>query len=521
MFFKFVNAVLVCFCLFEQVSGQNLVKGVVYHDLNKNGKREISEPGLPNVAVSNGVEVVLTNHEGFYELPVQEGMVIFVIKPSGYALPLDERAISQHFYLHFPQGSPETDVPGIAPTGELPASLDFGVWAQLEEDVFEVLLFGDPQARGLKEVNYISHDVVEECMGTSAEFGIVLGDIVADDPALFEEVSESLAQIGIPWYYTFGNHDHNRDVSSDKDRDGTFKRFFGPSSYALEYGEASFIVMRDVHFDENGKYRSEYNSNQLTFLEEYLRYVPQDKLVVLVQHIPLPRTSGKERLFELLGSRPNTLSISGHTHTMQHLFLGEEYGWHGLTPHHHFINSTVSGSWWCGLKDETGIPHATMNDGAPNGYSILKVNGSSYEIEFKAARRPESYQMNIFLPEDISAKVLPETEVLVNVFSGSEKSIVEMKVDDSGEWISLKLDPQPDPFNQWMHGLGDFLELELEDGRRADQALGWKMDDPRPSSHIWAGYLPQNLSKGTHQLTVRTKDMFGKEYTSYRIFRVR
>jgi hypothetical protein len=63
----------------------------------------------------------------------------------------------------------------------------------------------------IKEVNYVSHDVVEECIGTTAVFGVTLGDIVADDPALFEEVSQSIAQIGIPWNYVFGNHDHNRD----------------------------------------------------------------------------------------------------------------------------------------------------------------------------------------------------------------------------------------------------------------------------------------------------------------------
>ncbi len=278
--------------------------------------------------------------------------------------------------------------------------------------------------------------------------------------------------------------------------------------------------MKDVHYDENGKYISEYDSTQLNFLEEYLKNVPQEKLVVLIQHMPLPRTNGKERLFELLGSRRNTLSISGHTHTMQHLFLGEESGWHGLAPHHHFINATVSGSWWCGLKDETGIPHATMNDGAPNGYSILKVDKVSYEIRFKAARRPESYQMNIFLPDDISAAEIPEAEVLVNVFSGSEKSIVEMKVGENGEWLPLSLEPQPDPYNKWMHSLGEFLDLRVEDGRRADEALGWKMDNPRPSSHIWSGRLPQDLLKGTHRITVRTRDMFGREYTSHRIFRI-
>lgn len=500
---------------------QEIARGYVYHDLNKNGKKDTTDPGLENLLVSNGEMVVPTDKSGYWELPVKEGTGIFVIKPSGYVIPLNDQLLPQYYYWYLPNGSPKTEVPGIKPTGSLPESIDFPLYKQQEDRRFEILLFGDPQARGLKEVNYISHDVVEECIGSTAKFGITLGDIVADDPALFMEVSESISQIGIPWYYVFGNHDHNRDVLEDHHRDATFKRFFGPSTYAFEYGEVAFIILRDIHYSEDGKYISSYTDEQLSFVSDYLVHLPEEKLVVLVQHAPIIRTEGRDQMYRLLEKRVNSISISGHTHTMNHIFIDEKMGWNGPVPHHHFINATVSGSWWCGLKDETGIPHATMNDGAPNGYSIISFDGTDYSIRFKAARRPENYQMNIHLADDINRENLDKAQVIVNVFSGSERSKVEMKIGGQTNWIPLAFTPMPDPYNAWMHSLSPFLDLKLEDDSRTDEALGWKMDPPRVSQHIWSGGLPSDLAPGTYHLQIRTKDMFGQEWTAFRIFRIR
>ena len=39
-------------------------------------------------------------------------------------------------------------------------------------------------------------------------------------------------------------------------------------------------------------------------------------------------------------------------------------------------------------KDERGIPHTTMRDGAPNGYSIITFDGAKATFDFKASRFP-------------------------------------------------------------------------------------------------------------------------------------
>ncbi len=104
---------------------------------------------------------------------------------------------------------------------------------------------------------------------------------------------------------------------------------------------------------------------------------------------------------------------------MEHRLIGNEDGWMGPEKHHHIVNVTVCGSWWRGQKDERGIPHATMSDGGPNGYSIMEFDGNEYSIEFPGASRPADYQMNIYAPEVVNNTDLSTTVVMANIFNGS------------------------------------------------------------------------------------------------------
>jgi len=482
-----------------------ILQGIVFSDTNQNGIPDFGESGIAGVCVSNGKTVVQTDASGKWELPAGNMNSVFVIKPAGYEVPLNQDYIPQHYYL--------------LEKGKSSEKIHFPLYPVDENDKFSVLFFGDTQARGLREVNFIMHDVVEECMETDAAFGVSLGDIVADDPNLFAEVSQGIGHIGIPWYNIFGNHDHDRDEKRNENKDKTFRRFFGPSTYAFEYGQVAFIGLNNVFFNEKGKYHAHLTDDQLLFIENYLSFVPEEKLVVLMMHIPLVRIDTRNRLYEILRNRKHTFSISGHVHEQIHVFVDEEMGWKGPDAHHHLINATVCGSWWCGLHDETGIPHATMNDGAPNGYSIVTFNGNEYSIQFKAARRPADYQMNIYLPDEMSQNELDTANVLVNIFAGSSRSKVEMRVGKNDEWIPMQKVATIDPECLRMHRLSPFLDTEI-DGQTLEYVFGYKMDYPSISTHMWLGKLPEKLQPGTHLVTVRTTDMFQQTWTGHRIFRI-
>ncbi|MFA6241063.1 MAG: calcineurin-like phosphoesterase C-terminal domain-containing protein, partial [Candidatus Hydrogenedentales bacterium] len=106
-----------------------------------------------------------------------------------------------------------------------------------------------------------------------------------------------------------------------------------------------------------------------------------------------------------------------------------------------------------------------------------------------------------------------------NVFAGSTRSKTEMRIDE-GEWIPLEQTTVADPECQRMSELGPYLDEEVL-GKKLDIILGWKMDAPSPTDHMWKGKLPGTPTPGTHTVYVRTTDMFGQQYTGKRVVRVR
>lgn len=484
--------------------------GKVFADSNRNGKLDADERGVPGVLVSNQKEVTKTDSDGNWELPAGDDTVFFVIKPSGWMTPVNEQQLPQFYYSHKPNGSPDLNYDGVKPTGPLPESINFPLHRSPEPGELEAIFFADPQARDQKELDYIAHDVVEELIGTDAKFGVTLGDIMFDDLSLFSNHNKLVALIGIPWYNVIGNHDINFDSKGDRNSDETFERVYGPSYYAYSYGPVNFVVLDNIRWD-GSNYHGGLGEQQLAFIENLLAHIPEDELIMFMMHIPLPETEDREALFRLIEDRPYTMSISGHRHWQAHFFLDEDDGWEGEQPHHHIVNVTVSGSWWSGEPDALGIPHARMADGAPNGYSVITFNGHRATVDFKAARRPDDYQMHIHAPEVVSSEADTDHKVYANVFGGSKRTKVAMRIGNPGEWIELKKVRESDPY---------FLELkELE----ADhpERLGRNLPSPMRSHHLWKAELPSDLKPGIHRIWVRSEDMYGRVFKANRTIRVK
>lgn len=492
------------------------VTGVVFHDENGNRTWDAGEPILPGVRVSNGREIVTTDDEGRYELPVNDDVILFVIKPRGWRTPLSDEMLPQFFYVHKPAGSPPLKFAGVDPTGPLPATVDFPLYPQDEPAEFRAILFGDTQPRDQQEVDWIAHDVIEELMGTDASFGVTLGDIVFDDLNIMQPLNRTIALLGIPWYNVIGNHDINYDSATRQHANETYERVYGPSYYAFDYGPVHFLALDNIEWEinpENGRgtYRGGIGEEQLAFIQTDLAQIPADQLVVLMMHIPLTDTHDRHGLYRLIEQRPFCISISGHTHHHEHVWISSDDGWEGPQPHHHIINVTVCGSWWSGAPDERGIPHTTMADGAPNGYSIISFDGTDYQLDFRAAGRPDDYQMEIDAPEVVAAAGLPDTTVYANVFNGSARSVVELRVGE-GEWITMQHTREIDP--QYQHVFDHEARL-LAHGK------AWReLPKPKPSSHLWKAALPATTPAGTHLIEVRATDARGRTVTSQRVIRI-
>lgn len=486
---------------------QSMASGSVYEDRNRNGRRDPGEAGIAGVAVSNQDEFATTDRQGRWSLPTSDDTTFFVVKPKGWMTPVNKDQIPQFFYTHKPKGSPMLKFGGVVPTGPLPASIDFPLYKVKEPDRFRALFFGDTQSRNLRELKYLVDDLVSKLDPEDARFGVTLGDILFDDLSFFREHNEAIAMIGIPWYNVIGNHDINFDSLDDDHSDETFERFYGPNYYSFEYGRCHFVVLDDVFWqhgstqaDGKGKYKGALGKRQMAWLERDLQRVPKDKLVVAMMHIPLDELEEKRQVLGLLSQRPYSLSVSAHTHYQEHRYFTDKDGFLRSTPHHHVVNVTTCGSWWTGEPDAYGIPHSTMRDGAPRGYSVFSFDGSQYSIEFRAANRPRSYQMNVMAPDEVAAADLQATDIYVNVFGGSPGSKVEMRLGE-GEWVPMQKTLEKDP---------SFAKMVERNAKIEKPFL--PLPGAIESPHLWKAKLPHTRARGYLPIHVRTTDQFGQVY---------
>ena len=430
---------LSCFCVindsFCQFSGSdedgNKISGFVFNDSNKNRKFDGYEKGIPGVLVSNGVDVVESDMNGKYSLDLlDDDNMIFVIKPSGWNVPLNVNNLPQFFHSLLSEETEASQFPGLKSEQVLSGYFDFPLYKAAEKDTFEFIALADPQARKLIELYYLRDDVVSELIYSQAAFGITLGDIMYDNLTLFDRHNEIVGKIGIPFYNVPGNHDIDQSATEDNDALQTFSKIYGPAYYAFEYGKANFIVLDDVEWrgdseTSKGSYRGFIGETQLEWMKNYLRFVPAGHLVIIALHIPLYYSGSTDNvvnvddrndLFNILNRYDNVLVIAGHMHIIEHVFLDDELGWKGKKVLHQITCAAASGSWWTGPKDERDIPESMQRDGTPNGYHIFKITGNRYKEYFKPAGNSKDFQMRIDYPDEMLCRAELDTmKIIVNI----------------------------------------------------------------------------------------------------------
>ncbi len=505
--------------------GQNTqtATGVVFHDLNGNGRQDRREPGLAGVAVSNGVDLVLTDATGKYQITVSNDAIISVIKPSGYNYPVNANRLPQFFYIHKPQGSPKLRYEGVAPTGPLPASINFGLVSGNPSDKFTIAVFSDTQPYSEEEIGFYDRSIVEELVGIKGvDFGITLGDLVGDRPDFFEPLNKATARIGLPWFHVMGNHDMNFDVTNPFHADESFERVYGPANYAFNHGKVHFISLDNIIYPNpysDASYVGGFREDQFQFIENTLKYVPKDYLIVISTHIPVfnefPHGETflnihRERLFKILKDRPFTLSLSGHTHTQRHHFFGANEGWLQEKPHHHYNVATASGDWWSGSPDSKGIPDAIMRDGTPKGYNFIHFDGNQYVIDFKAAGYNPDYRMQLYGPKVVPHNFRFRGEFFANVFQGSENCLVEYRIND-GNWSPMRYVIEQDPTVSALRYQWDSAEK---------LPVGVRPSNPALTYHLWKVRMPTRLPLGQNTIQVRVTDLHGRVFTDQFKFEV-
>jgi 3',5'-cyclic AMP phosphodiesterase CpdA len=491
------------------------------------------------VSVSNGIDVVQTDAQGRYEIPLAPESILFISKPAEYQVPVDENNLPQFYYTHYPTGTPPVaafEYPVIEPTGTLPKNIDFALLpGKYNEHKFKAMGFADPQAGTDEEQDGVREDIVNELIGNphGAAFGLVAGDVVNDTLSLYPRHNAMMGLIGIPIWNVPGNHDMNYDSPNDLYATETYKRYFGPTNFSFDHGQVHFIGLDNVDYKgagqgefDNGNYRGYLSPEQLQWIRNDLKFVPRDKLIVIFSHISLItyaldgqgerynlgdniNTVNLAELIEILKPFRRVYAMAGHdTSNSWKVKLDHTHNWHGDWFLSHTLAEVRGNGWSAGPRDERDVRLATMEDGNPNGYYVISFNGTEVKPRFIPATGDPSGSMRIMLDPLLHGTrgpdgevlainrgaLLPGTKLVVNLFDGGERDRVEVSI-DGRPFVEMQNVVRTDPFS----------ERQYAKYRGTDDAFS----RPQPSSHIWE-YALGDLTPGVHTARVRARDEFGQ-----------
>lgn len=393
------------------------VTGIVFHDLDANGRRDGEEAGVAGVMVSNGLDVVRTDEAGRYELAVRDDMSVFVIQPQGWRTPTDANWIPQFSYEHKPAGSPKAlRYGGLPATGQIPEAINFPLRPAETRETSSCVMIGDVQAYNNTELGYFRDSVVADVIGrkTSPDCAVFLGDVLGDDLGLMPRFQAISGAMRTPQYYVHGNHDFDFDADADIDSADSWRSLYGPAYYAFEMDDTLFVVLDNVVYPcgeedvrrpgrefclspDRKAYNGRVGDMQMTWLANLLAQTPQDSTVVFLHHIPFlsfvdhssnqHQTDNLADIYALLRDR-KAFSFSGHTHTLEIMEPQDAFeGWKAAVdvsaaPFTHVIAGAAAGGWWNGDFDMDGVPMSLSRLGEPRGYVLFGFGPAGHSLDF-------------------------------------------------------------------------------------------------------------------------------------------
>ncbi len=360
-----------------QKAGQAVYRGTVSCE----GK------GLSGVVVTDGTNFCPTDSKGNYTLEVgPSASFIYISSPSGYQVSV-QNSVPQYYksLQHIKQGS----------------KIDFQLKKSLtNENNHAFIAWADPQIKSAEELPLYKEAVFDlrNLLQANSQIpfhALGCGDIVGDNPALFDSTKLILSRTGIPFYQSMGNHDMKYYGRSNETAPVVFEKHFGPAYYSFNKGKIHYVVLNDVFYIGRDYFYIGYlPEQQLAWLEKDLSFVAKGSTVVVTFHIPSALSENDIKTFEyanISGSMTNKKAlydllkpfkahlISGHLHYSRNLVIAPNLYEH--------IMSSVCGAWWQG-------PYA--EDGTPKGYGVFEVRGDQLNWYFKSIGKSREHQFRAY-----------------------------------------------------------------------------------------------------------------------------
>jgi outer membrane protein assembly factor BamB len=273
--------------------GQQIkVAGIVFLDVNGNGKKDAQDTPLKDVYVSNGEDILKTDENGKYSFAfaINDPRFIFVTVPTGHTA-------SKTFYRR------------IALSKELAYQYDFGltVNAASNKSDFSFVTGSDIQypASFTRIYNQLTSDFSEIAMlGKNSAFATFAGDLTnlgeLNDLMILKKVTQEVWQK--PFHVGFGAHD-----AINPTKMGNYMDVFGPYYYSWDYGNSHFIFLTS----EDKYIRGEPVARQTRWLMKDVALQPKDKPIYVICHTPEHINA---QLVQIAKTRNLKAIIRGHWH---------------------------------------------------------------------------------------------------------------------------------------------------------------------------------------------------------------
>lgn len=347
---------------------------------------------VPGVVVSDGLQCVQTGNDGSYSMKadLSDTRLVFVSLPSGYDAELyrsvpqifkkvrrHEQAVKADFVLNKREG---------------------------EQDEYTMVMIGDAQMRGLGYDNSGERfrDVVipdiEKLRGDDKNFySIHLGDVVYNIMTAYDDYMDCCSSASFPIFNLIGNHDIEQfNLYHTKLATGFFESYLCPSYYSFDLGNVHYIILNTITsdgVDPNGHYGYGVTDEQIRWLQNDLKYVPEDKTLAICSHALLfmkgnrgeSRIRNFKELRNLLAPYNKVYAWAGHSHWN----YGYDYVWE---------NSKITGLTVARCNGVLRSNREICADGQPNGYMVVSVKGGDMQWYYKSIGKDKDHQMTVYSP---------------------------------------------------------------------------------------------------------------------------
>lgn len=278
MYIKFISKTVLSLLLVTvtgAVAAQKneTVSGFVFTDDNQNGIKDGNEEGIKNVAVSNQVNVAVTDANGFYQLSNTGYGIIFISLPDGYSTKIYWQKAAATVNFTLVKSKPVTS---------------FSFLQASDTHISEKSLERMNRFRAL--VDSVNPSLV-----------LITGDLIRDALRVPEKEAvgyydlfrSEIQKIKQPVWLVPGNHEifgierHLSLVSPGHPLYGRnmYRFYFGPDYYSFNYGGVHFIGLNSLEFEDLWYY-GRIDSVQLEWMKKDVALLPPSTPVVTFQHVP-------------------------------------------------------------------------------------------------------------------------------------------------------------------------------------------------------------------------------------------